>query len=220
MGAATGAASNPIWTGSSSRSRGVAGSSDTSAAVKKSRSVAHTVAIGVPVKISAPSIAKPRHTIAAPIGETTLASGCATSAPITPPACGNRVVAVGRGGIAAQQRQQPQDRETEHREPDEHPDPLLARRVAEQQDPPIDPDQGEGDRGDAPRATEGPAEEVTDRPGPVEPQPEHRDQREHDQEDPERVARVREKGSGGRGSSAAPCDGPAGARAGFFFVRR
>jgi hypothetical protein len=53
--------------------------------VKKSWSDDHAVAIGVPVKIRAPSTSNPRNTIAAPIGEMTPTSGCATAAPNTPP---------------------------------------------------------------------------------------------------------------------------------------
>ena len=58
LGAATAAARTRSAT-VPRRAPGRAGSSDTSAAVKKSRRLAHAVAIGVPVKISAPSIAKP-----------------------------------------------------------------------------------------------------------------------------------------------------------------
>ena len=100
-------------------------------------------------------------------------------------------VAGRRRRVAAEQRQEPEDAGAQHREPDEHTDALLAGRVAQQQDAPVDADYREEHRGHAPRATEQPSEEVPDRARTVEPQPQHRDERDDDQEDPEGIARVR-----------------------------
>src|SRR4029079_2461704 len=82
---------------------------------------------------------------------------------------------------------------------DEHPDAFLARGVAQQEDAPIDPDQRERHRRDAPRSAEEPAEEVPDRSRRVEPQAEDGDEREDAQEDPERVAGVRRQDLVNRG---------------------
>ena len=73
---------------SGSSSAGVSGSapSSTSAAVKKSRRRAHATETGVPLKISPPRTASPRHTITAPTTEITRDNGYATTAPTKPPA--------------------------------------------------------------------------------------------------------------------------------------
>ena len=56
---------------------------------------------GVPVKINSPSVANPRHTMPAPIGESTRDSGWAASAPAKPAAgarteCGSKTPGLSR----------------------------------------------------------------------------------------------------------------------------
>ena len=180
-------------------SAGSFSSSSTSAAVKKSCSRRHTAAIGVPVKISSPSTRHPeahdrgadrRHHARERVRDR--GSHHARRG-------GDRVVAGGRGRVARQQRQEPEDPGAQHRESDEHPHTLLARGVAEQQDAPIHADEREGDRRDPPGAAEQPRQEIADRSRFVEPQSEHRHEREHHQEDPERVPSVRRQDLPDRG---------------------
>ena len=80
-----------------SRSASFAFAETGSRSSRSSRNVAifsFTAANGVPVKISSPRLASPAHTIAAPIGEITRASGQAASAPIAPPASASTPSAV------------------------------------------------------------------------------------------------------------------------------
>ena len=86
FGAAAGIGSGSIRSAGTLRGSSEGSASSTSAAVKKSRVRVQTAAIGVPVKISRPSTTRPRHTMAAPIGEITRVRGCAVAAPRTPPA--------------------------------------------------------------------------------------------------------------------------------------
>jgi hypothetical protein len=74
------------------------------------------------------------------------------------------------------------------REPDEHPHPVLLCRAPQQDQPPVQREDREDDRGDAERGVQEPVQPSADRPGRAEPQPQDREEGEHDQTDPEGIA--------------------------------
>ena len=61
---------------------------------------------------------------------------------------GDGFVAIARSRFPSEQRDDPERTETEHGEADEHPHPVLASRVSQEQDPPVDRDDGERDGDD------------------------------------------------------------------------
>ena len=191
FGAAVGIGSGSIRSAGAVRGSSEGSGSSTSAAVKKSRVRVHTAAIGVPVKISRPSTTRPEtHDGGADrrdhAGEGMRGRGAEHAA-----GARHGVVAVGRRGSSAEERQRPERAGDQDAEPDEHPDPVLASGVAEQHDPPVRADQREHVRGDPERAPRQPREEAPDRAGGSEPDAEHAEERDDHQEDAQRVPRMR-----------------------------